>query len=254
MSSLVSTALRLTAKKALIDATYADERIHDSAITPIDHMVSSGEQKPFIVISTEDEKSTVIGRDVIGGNKTIDLVFEIAIAHAVKAEGDDPETEIIVPATDAGLELSLALITRQMNRALFEQEGNQWCDLFRRFCINVKEITNRRGVGNEDGARFAARQIILTVEGIDEPSFGHQPQSDDAWGALLDQMDLEPDLASITPLFRAAIIGEPPIEDWDRGRSDQGLTYDAANRIGLGAGGGLIGEEPPEITEGTLEE
>ena len=42
MSSLVALALRISARRALDGATYADERVHDSAIAPIDHMIQSG--------------------------------------------------------------------------------------------------------------------------------------------------------------------------------------------------------------------
>lgn len=257
MSSLVAMVLRIAARRAVDGATFAGGRVHDSAIAPIDHMVEAGQDEPFIVISSEDEESQIIGRAVTGGERTIDLVFEIAIAHAVAAQpeaegGNSPPPEIVIPATDAGLELSLSLISRQLFRALFEQKGNPWCDIFRMFCISIRKVTNRRGVGGKDGARFAARQIILSIEPLNEPHFGHQPASDEPWGKLLAQMALDPELATISPLIRSAIIGDPPIADWDRGRSDQGLADEAAAGIGIAAAGDLAGEKPPLANEGAL--
>ena len=256
MSGMVSMALRIAARRALEGATFADMRVHDSAITPIDHMVWSGKSEPFIVISSEDEDARITGRDVTGGERMIDLVFEIAIAHAVaaKPEADDSLPEIVIPATDAGLELSLSLIARQMMRALFEQAGNPWANLFREFCINVRKITNRRGVGNKDGARFAARQIILRIEGLNEPPFGHEPAADEPWGRLLAQMRQDDELVDLAPLVSGAIIGKPPVPEWDRGRSDQGLSPETARRIGIAATAPLAQERPPVATEGTFEE
>lgn len=255
MSSLVGMALRMSARRLLDGSTFAGGRVHDSAIAPVDHMVAQGEDQAFIVISTEDEEASgIAGRDVTGGNRKIDLVIEIAIAHAVsaqpEAEGDDPPgPEIVVPATDAGFEVSLSLIGRQAMRALFEQKDSPWADLFKRFCLGVDKISNRRGVGNKDGARFAARQIILTIDCLQEPHFGHEPAEGDPWGDLLAQMSADPELSTLEPLIRQSVTGKPEIAAWDRGRSDQGLTDGGADRIGIGAAG-LEGEEPPLMGEG----
>ena len=257
MSSLVSMALRMTAMRALEGRTFAGHRVHDSAIAPIDDLISQ-EKEAFVVVSSEDESYDVTNRDVTNSNGTIDLVFEVCIAQAVSAkpienqENPDPP-EIVIPGTDAGLELTLTLTCRQIMRALFEQQNNPWCDLFRMFCVGVQKVSNRRGVGNKDGTRFAARQIILTVDGLFEPSFGHEPAADDPWGKLLAQMALDAELSTISPLIRSAITGDPPIADWDRGRSDQGLTDEAAAGIGIAAAGEIAGEEPPLASEGTME-
>lgn len=257
MSSLVGMALRMTSRRLLDGATFAGDRVHDSAIAPIDHMVKEGSDEPFILISTEDEEATMIpGRDVTGGHRKIDLVIEIAIAHAVSAqpetEGDEPPApEIVIPATDAGMELSLSLIGRQVMRALFEQADSPWANLFKRFCIKVEKMSNRRGVGNKDGARFAARQIILSIECLQEPHFGHVPEGGEPWGDFLAQILLDPELAGIEPLIRSSITGTPEIAAWDRGRSDQGLTTEAAEAIGIRMAESP-GEEPPLLAGGEL--
>lgn len=259
MSSLVGMALRLSARRLLDGATFAGGRVHDSAIAPIDHMVEAGNDEPFIVISTEDEEATGISaRDVTGGDRKIDLVIEVAIAHSVsaqpEAEGDDaPGPEIVVPATDAGFEVSLSLIGRQAMRALFEQKDSPWDLLFKRFCLGVEKISNRRGVGNKDGARFAARQIILTINCLQEPHFGHEPAEGEPWGDLLARIEADTELAPLAPLIRQSVTGKPEIAAWDRGRSDQGLTDEAAERIGITAPGDLAAEEPPVAAEGDMD-
>ena len=222
MSSLVGMALRLSARRLLDGATYAGGRVHDSAIAAIDHMVSEGNDEPFIVISTEDEEVTgLTGRDVTCGDRKIDLVIEVAIAHQVvsqpEAKGDEPPgPEIVVPATDAGFEVSLSLIGREVMRALFEQKDSPWDLLFKRFCLGVEKISNRRGVGNKEGARFAARQIIMTINCLQEPYFGHEPAEGESWGDLLVQIEADTELAALGPLMRQSITGKPGIAGWDR--------------------------------------
>ena len=257
MSSLTAMALRFAARRALDGATFADDRVHDSSIAPVDHMIEGGDDAAFIVVSTEDEEAEITGRDITNGKRTVDLVIEVAIAHPVTGEVDadsdgTPETEIVIPAADAGLELSLTLIVRQAHRALFEG-GGPWSAIFRKFAIGVKKSTNRRGVGNKDGARFAARQIILTIEPISEPPFGHEPAEGEPWGELLALIEADGELAGIAPLIRQSITGTPAIAEWDRGRTDQGLTHDAARRIGP-ANPILPNEPPATITDGTLVE
>lgn len=253
MSSLVSTALRIAARRAISGATFAGQRVHDSAISPIDHMVETGQAEPFIVVSSEDETALIKTRDVTGGDRSIDLVIEVAIAHPVTANADGG-SEIVIPATDAGLELSLSLIVRQVYRALFEQRGNVWADVFARFVLNVEKATNKRGVGNRDGARFAARQLVLTLDTLHEPPFGHVPASGEPWGDFLAAMEADDELATLAPLVRQSITGTPTIEDWDRTRSDLGLTEVGSAHIGLRGAGGLISEEPAIAQDGTFED
>jgi hypothetical protein len=246
-------ALRLAARRLLDGATFAEGRVHDSAIAPIDHMV--GEKgEPFIIVSSEDESAKITAREVNGGDRAIDLVIEIAIAKAVAATpaaGDDaPQpAEIIIPSTDAGLEISLTLITRQINRALFETKGG-WGDVFKVFCIGLESVATRRGVGNKDGGRFAARQMIFTIKPLDEPAFGHVPTPDEAWGKLIAAMEADVEFAPLAPLIKQTITGAD-VEPWDRGRSDAGLTDGAADRIGIGSKA-EVGAEPPLADDGVL--
>lgn len=257
MSSLAAMAMRLSARRLLDGATFAGGRVHDSAIAPIDHMVSAGNDEPFIIISTEDEEATGISaRDVTGGDRSVDLVIEIAIAHAVSAQVDGAGglgSEIVVPATDAGFEVSLSLIGRQVMQALFEQKDSPWDPIFKRFCLGVQKITNRRGVGNKDGARFAARQIILTVDCLQEPHFGHEPTAGEPWGDLLAQVESDSELAALSPLIRQSVTGKPEISAWDRDRSDQNLSDVAAGNIGLRGPGDIASEQPPTIASGDLD-
>ena len=260
MSSLVGMAIRIAAIRAVRGRTYAGDRVHDSAISPVDHMVEEGNDEPFIVISTEDEEAKEIGgRDVGNGMRTVDLVIEVAIAHAVTAaptaEGDDPPPpDIVIPATDGGFELSLGLMSRQISEALFsERSADPWSTIFARLAPKVVMVSARRGVGNKDGARFAARQIIFRLDVMQEPPFGHELGAvGELWRDVIDAMESDSDLEAVVPLIRSAVTGDPGVEAWDRGRADQGLTPEAADNIGIGMEGGLD-ESPPLLSRGDLD-
>ena len=74
--SIIALAIRMAATRALETegATLAGARVFDSAITPLDEMVSA-EPKPMIVVSTEDDSAEVGGADWNSGGRTDLLKF-----------------------------------------------------------------------------------------------------------------------------------------------------------------------------------
>lgn len=254
MSSLVSTALRIMAVRLIQGRTLAGSNVHDSALMPIDDKISEGQGEPFVVVSSEDEVAIEIpGREITGGMRTVELVIEVAIGQKVSADVDQDGQQItvVIPETDAGLEFSMSLACRQVMRAIFEQSDNPWCEVFRRFAINVEKTTNRRGMGNKDGARFAARQIVLTIDCLNEPDFGDTLEDGTPFAEFLALMEADAELSAIAPLLRQTITGKPVIEDWDRVRSDAALSVRVLQNIGL-ATPLLPGEQPPETNEGIV--
>ncbi len=249
MSSLSAMAMRFCATRILTGSTFADDRVFDSAIAQVDQM-AAGRDDPFITVYTEDEDLRPDLRDVnsVGQGGTIDLVIEVAVMSIIEAQDGEGGPSIVIPSTDAGIELTLSLMTRQIKRALFETRS-PWGLLFKRFCLGVDRQTNRRAAQNKEGARFAARQLVFSVRPLFDPPFGHVPQTGEPWGDLLALMEADSELSSIAPLVRQAITGTP-IPDWDRPRADLGLTPEAARGIGVASVSG--DEAPPTATEGTV--
>jgi hypothetical protein len=249
MSSLSAMAMRFCATRILSGATYADDRVFDSAIAQVDQMVV-GQDNPFITIYTEDEDLRPNLREInsTGEGGTIDLVIEVAVMSIVEAQDGEGGPSIVIPSTDGGIELTLSLMTRQIKRALFESR-TPWGMLFKRFCIGVDRQMNRRAAQNKDGARFAARQLVFSIRPLFDPPFGHVPQAGEPWGDLLALMEADSELSSIAALVRQAITGTP-IPEWDRPRSDMGLTPEAARGIGVASVSG--DEAPPPAVEGTV--
>lgn len=244
MSSIAALGLRFAAIRLLTGRTYADGRVFDSAIAPIDHMAQS-QNEAFIIVSSEDEDVETKGFDVTGGERTVDLVIEIALAHQVEAQ--EGGVTYLMPSTDAGLELTLSLISRQVMRTLFEgPTSSPWASLFKRIGAQVRGITSRRGAGNDNDNRFAARQIVIRFSPVADPDFGALPGAGHVWRDFLDAMEGDPELASLAPLLQASIEGED-IPDWDEPRAAGGFTRAAAHNLGIGEL--PEGEAPPIAQE-----
>lgn len=229
--SIVALALRLAAKRLIDGATIAGAKVYDSAITSLDELVAK-EPQPIITISTEDEQVSPTGRDILAGSRSLDLVIEIALASAMSVPLEDEqgeELQVAVPATDGGLELSLAIMDRQIMRALFHGP-EPWSGIFRRLAPQVANILSRRGA-SATGTRFAARQIIMSIEPLADPAFG-QAVEPGVWADFITALKADAELAPIAPLVEAAITGDP-IDEWRLPASAIGLTDSEARGIGI---------------------
>jgi hypothetical protein len=235
--SIVGTALRISATRALAGAaTLAGDRVFDSAILPIDELTSTM-PKPFVVVSTEDEASKPAGRDIFAGDREIDLVLECSMTQVQPLpakNGEEEQVMVLVPNTDAGLELALGVLNRQIIACLFGRGGGAWGEAFRGLTAGLNEVVSRRGASSKEGARYAARQTILTVRAIAEPPFGMPLVSNTPLAAFIAAAEADEATASIARVLREAIEGVP--QDWPAVFSAAGMLagYTDAEAQALG--------------------
>ena len=225
--SLGALALRISAARALQGRTFAEDRIFDSAIAPIDLTVAS-ERRPFIVVSCDQERGNVSGRDLLGAEREIDLMIELALASCVPG---DEGIDLLIPHTDEGMEVALDLMVRQVQRALIDGEG-LWSRVFLAMVPRIRRIEQRRAAGAENGVRYAARQVILVCDAIADPSFGTAPEPGGAWSMFLAALGEDADTAGLTALIETAIIGTS-LAPWDVMRAELGLAEDEASGLGI---------------------
>lgn len=228
---IVPLALRLSAKNALVRATSAGDRVFDSAISSIEDMIKEGPQ-PFVVVSTDDQTFNITGFDITGGgSRQVDIVIDVAVGSAVKMDDGD-DLAVMIPHTDAGTELSVNIITRQALRALFEpNSGGAWGKMFRRIAQQATRVLIRRGAGAQKGVKFAAAQIVISVQPLFEPAFGFAPQGG-VWDEFIAQVKADPVVAPLAPAIEAAITGDA-VPDWKVLSSIIGLNDEAATAIGV---------------------
>lgn len=239
---LLPLVIRLALWRALFEKTAAGKNVFDSAIGAIDFKKAGKNVLPVLTIVTDEQK--INGWDLhlphghTNATREIDVVIEIGVAAEVTVEMQDGTTTsaVTIPPTDWGLERSVDLISRQIMRVLqVNDPEDPWPNLYRRLAGRTKDATSKRGAGAEDKERFAARQIVLTVEpSLDEPAFGELPGEGTLWHDLLTAMDADSIFgqAKIAGIIRKAIVGDE-IPDWARMQADLGATVEALVAMGL---------------------
>ena len=250
--SIIALAIRMSATRALETdgATLAGARVFDSAITPLDEMVSA-EPKPLIVVSTEDDSAEVGGADWHSGGRSIQLVIETAMSQSVELP-DGEGQGVLVPNTDAGLELTLAVLSRQISACLFGRGGGAWGVVFRKFVTGTSEVVSRRGIQSKEGARIAARQTVYSISAMAEPPFDQPVAANTPLGAFLAAAAADPQTATLADLIREVIEGEPVgwPEIYSVAAMIAGLSDELGQAIGISALGG--GADNTPIVEATF--
>lgn len=244
--SLVSLVLRIATVRVLRGATFAHDRVHDSMIDPAS--LVEREAAPFIVVAVDGAQGTPTGKDLLGTNYTTQLTLDLGVAAKVvvpKPAGtdDDGPTEFLAIAhTDAGMEITLDLMVRQVHRALMAAQG-PWADLWRKIVTKVEKAQADRGAASDEGVRYATRQFILAVHTMAEPSFA---KAEGVWKEAITLMRGEPDLLAIAELLENE-IEKPDLDGWARSVADLGLRDRGA------LGGEALVEEAPPITGATVQ-
>jgi hypothetical protein len=222
--SIARTAVRIAAARAVLNRTLAADRVSDSAIEPIDVAITDV-RLPMITVFTDDDSIDGTGREVWQGNRQLDLIFEVAVATAVK------DGTFTIPETDFGLEWALDIIEHQIERALLD-EGTEWSKVFMALVPRIHSKASRRGASAERGVRFAARQIVYKVDPIASPLPGEPIASDLPYGRLLAAMAADADIAEYA-VFLRSVIETPSKPDWKRAAEAIGITRAEADAIGI---------------------
>lgn len=227
---LIRFAVRQCAARALRDATLAEGRVFLSLIDPLDTKIKDT-REPMLIVNTDDHKQTGDGRDITGGDQSLDLVIEATIAARFVTsgkDGDGEEVSVTVMEADSGMDLTLDILEHQVTRALLGP--GTWAVLFRRFVVTISQRLSRRGA-DVRGTRWAARQITLTCDTLAEPVGGEAITPGSVWGDFLAAMEADESLAVIAPLIRGVIEGDT--RDWVRSAQMLGISEDVAEMVSI---------------------
>lgn len=242
--SIARLALRLATVQALSGQTLAGSRVVDSSIDSLEDAVRK-EPGPVILVFSDEASGTATGRDLLtAGGQTV-LAIEIIVAGAVEAEGGG--TTIMVPPTDAGLEITLDLIERQVRRALIAP-APAWAEMWRQLVARIDNVKVVRGAGSRKGVRYAARRIEVHCEPLSDPMPGGPAEY--VWADFLALMEAdtgEDGLADLAPLVRVEIEGDT-LSDWAQVQAALGLTLSGVRGIGV-APYIATGEDAAELAE-----
>jgi hypothetical protein len=235
--SLIGMALRIAATRAVETAGILPPgRVFDSHFLPVDRVVE-GATEPFCIVSVETITTTPTGRDLNTGQREVELLIEIGLTRAIRVSvpnGQD-RIELALVETDAGLEASLAILERQVMACLFGRGGGAWGDVFRGLAAQIKEVVSRRATSAGDGARFCARQTLLTLHTLAEPPFAAPVDPQSPFAAFLTQAEADETTQPLARAIREAAEGVPldwPAI-WTAGAVLGGYTEAEAEALGI---------------------
>lgn len=249
--SIIRPILRMCAVAALRERTLAEGRVFDSDNTPLaDALAQEPEQaKPYITVYTdEDARPGVSGRDIYAAERNLSLVLEIGAASAVVTEKDGLILQI--PATDAGLELSVDIVESQALAALVGDPQSRWGELFRRMVLRIERVQGQRGGSAERGSRWAARQIILICDVIaDAPPGVPEPAVVRDFLAAARAAPRELGLAGAAEIIERALNPATALT-WRQAQAWLGLTGKEVRGIGIAPP--LLVDEEAELERTTV--
>lgn len=164
--SIIRPIIRMCARQALLNKTWAETRVYDSDNTPLIDALETV-AKPYITVYTdEDNRVDVDARDIYSAQRNLSLTIEIGVASAVQAEAGG--TVVQVPSTDEGMELTVDILEEQVRAALFADPTNEWGEILRGMILRVLRVPSQRGGSSERGTRWAARQITFVCDVISD--------------------------------------------------------------------------------------
>lgn len=194
-------ALRICVVQALIGHTFAGDAVKDSLITAVDTEIPA-ETKPFIAVYTDDQSAD-----------GLTLVIETGVTASMAVTNEAGQDVIVagVPPTDAGIEMMLDAIERQIHVALSDPD-NSWAELYRLLFTGRAAPASKRGAASKDGERYAGRQIEIVGKPLADPTFGAPVNATGFWFKMLAAIDASADLAEHGDFFRDLIgdgVGRP---------------------------------------------
>lgn len=195
--SLVRLAHRLATVRALRGATLAGPRVIDSSILTVD-VAALDEPKPFVVVYSDDLLRNQRGLDPARPIDNLSIVLEIGGTSTMVND-----ESWAIPPTDAGLELTIDVIERQIAVA-FSDEANPWAEIWRRLHHGDPRWKSLRG-STTDGIRLAGRQITIDVTPIAEPAFGRAPAG--VWADFLGLLAADPTMVGLDDAVAAVFVG-----------------------------------------------
>lgn len=161
--SLLRPIIRCCVCAALRDRTYAEDRVFDSDQRPLAAALLNLPKSPYIVVFTDadDTPTATEGRMYDGRYRQLQVSIEIGVASAI--EHQDGSVTIKLASNDYASEWAVDVVEAQVKAALYGDPQSDWGELLKRFAPRVALFRSRRGGQNQQGVRFNARRLVLTL-------------------------------------------------------------------------------------------
>lgn len=233
-------ALRIAVQEALRGRTLAGENVLDSQIAALDldadGSLRTDQDRPFLSVYTDS--GTVGAGNGLGmlfGEPSIELVIEAGISAAMveidEATGATTIIGVGLPPTDAGMELSLDVMMRQVADALTDP-ANDWAELVRSLLTDISGIERSRVGQVANGTRLAAHELRIRAGMVQDPVQGANLAGTtfETFLAALGASEA-PHLLAVKANIEAAIGGLGA--DWEAVQRELGLSNGQSHALGL---------------------
>lgn len=228
--SLIRPVVRMCARAALLNKTWAEDRIFDSSNTPLSDMLEQ-DAAPYIALYTdEDNIPEVTGKDIYLAPRNLSLTLEIGVAKPVIIAGSSPQIEI--PQTDEGLEFTVDIVQTQAIAALIGDSKNEWAELLRKIMLRIIRVPSMRGGSAQAGTRFAARHVVFVCDTIADSPPGVVPDENHPLRQFIAMAKATPAMAGAGVLLEN-LINETAKPDWRQVQEWLTLTKEGIRGIGL---------------------
>lgn len=229
--SLISLATRTILLELLRNRTWAEERVLDQPVDPIQDVLRGADErgKPVIAVYTGKAEGKPVGHDTQGGVQSIDLMVYV---YLPPRKIELPET-VTFEIDNTGAGLALNVMGRQIDAAL--HSGNApWVKLWRKFVLSVESRTDRFVlVEIERGLPVPCLEMKYQLRAVAEADFAKPLYG--AWKELdtLLRASTIAGSANLADLIKVLIESPAGLFDYERFQLNYGLTDEAYMAIGL---------------------
>jgi len=228
--SLINQAVVHIAQNCLLDQTWATDLVFKQPVDPIGDVLRSGgaEQKPVLAVYVDTTDFVVEGGQTQGNSANVDLKVFIYIAPG-RVNLPDDITEFSLDTNTAGL--TLDLVARQVDQALFHHEG-PWMDVWRKFFSKVVGRKIRYMlVEVENAVRVPTMEITYSLVTSPDPNYGSPLKP--GW-VLFDQiLRTSSEGIILADIFKQAIEGAGGLPDYQILQTNFSMTDAALGATGL---------------------
>jgi hypothetical protein len=234
----------MCAVAALMNQTWAEDRVYDSDNTPLAQALQ-GETKPYIVVYTDEDVRANVGKEFYNADRTLTLVIEMGVATAIDTEQGG--VRIQIPATDESFEFAIDMIESQVLGIIWGSTSSQWAEILRRIVMAFGNAPSRRGGSATAGTRWAARQLTLPCSVLnDQPPGVPVPEGHPIRDFIV--LAQQEDKMSTTATLLAAMLDSFEAPDWRQAQAWLGLTEEGVRALGIAPV--VLGDEiPPPLTD-----
>ena len=252
--SLAEYGLRIATVRALRGKTFAGALVLDEPGDPVAGVIegsSIGEQAtPLIAVFTNLNVAEIgHGSLLVPSKGVVDLTIQVYLPPTVSASVGGNETSI--KGRDGGGKFVVDIIERQVAAVLLADQS-PWAVLARHFRFRVIEARSQSFVVKsapeaDIGVEIMAREIVLRVELIGDPSFGEEPSGH--FATLLTMMESDTELSPLAPVFRQAIAGPEGMQYHEIQAALMGVDLTVAHALGLTSAATGSTEAAPVLEE-----